>query len=742
MSRPQFIRLLISLALLVLFVLHAFNIIELPALKKLENFAYDTQVRLSLKGNTDKRIVIIDLDEKSLAKIGRWPWGRHQLAKLTETLFDHYRILVLGFDVVFSEQDESSGLPVLDRLASGLLKDQPGFLLSLNKLRPSLERDARFARTLRGRHVLLGYYFKSKVDPKFAVSGALPDPVISLQELGRSNIPFVKAAGFGANLPILQSAAQNGGFFDNPLLESDGVNRRIPLLQEYQGKLYQSLSLGLVRTILGDPPVTMGITPVAKNPKDIETGLEWVGLGPHHIPVDERASILIPYRGRPGSFPYISASDVLDQTANSDLLNDAIVLVGSTAPGLMDLRVTPIQNAFPGVEIHANIISGILDASIKRRPSHSLVFELFYYFLIALAMILLMTRLTPIWGFYLTLLILLLIVWSHLFFWRRVDILIPIASPVVLTLLLFMLNNIFEILIHSRSKSHISSLFGHYLPQEQVEAIHSSGKTIETKGERRDMTVMFVNIQDFTTIAEQRKPEELTHIMNTYLTKMTTVIHENQGAIDKYMGDVIMAYWGAPLENSRHARNAMKAAMRMIESLNQQEDEFRTQGWPEFSIGIGLNSGSVNVGIMGSDFRKAYTVWGATVKQALKLESCTKQYGATIIAGAETRKNLPEVIFRELDRIRIQGKSLPVSIFEPVGFVDEVSGDTRTEVDAYHKALALYRGRRWKEAQHRFHLLHQRDPERLIYEVYLSRIQHFMQHPPDSDWDGVFPKGL
>ncbi len=738
MYQPQIMRLLISLGITMLFCLHAINVIELPFLIKLENYAYDSRLKVTMPATQDPRIVIVALDEKSLAKVGRWPWGRHQLAQLTNNLFEHYRILVLGFDVVFAEQDESSGLPVLDELARGKLGHQADFIKELNNLRPSLERDELFAKTLQNRPILLGYYFKNSVDAKFSTSGTLPDPVVTLDELGRNNIPFIKAAGFGANLPLFQNAAQNGGFFENPMVDADGVNRRIPLLQEYQGKIYQSLSLGLLRTILGDPPITLGITPVAHSSKEVETGLEWIGLGPHRIPVDEKGAIFIPFRGRQGSFPYISASDILDKTATPELLTDAIVLVGSTAPGMIDLHATPIQHVFPGVEIHANILSGILDGVVKRNSPHMLTIELFYFVLIFLAMSLLMPRLSLLWGFYLSLFLILLIGGSNAIFWRRTDMVIPLATPIALTLLLMMLHSFFELLVESRYKQHLERLFGQHLAPTLLAEISRNRKIADIRVERREMTLMFANIRGFSSIANELTSEETVLILKTYLSKMTDVIHLNRGVIDKYMGDVIMAYWGAPLETPRHARFSLRAAQVMIQSMNDLKDEFRAKGWPQLKISIGMSSGMVNVGDMGSTFRMTYTVLGDTVTQALKLESLTKQYGVPLVVGEATRSAVPEVIFRELDRIYLDHHEVPVSIYEPVGFIDEVSGDTRSEVEAYHKAVALYRGQRWQDAEKRFQLLLQRDPERMIYDIYLSRVQHFLGHPPGKDWNGVF----
>ncbi|MBF0213978.1 MAG: adenylate/guanylate cyclase domain-containing protein [Magnetococcales bacterium] len=741
MSRLPLMRLLTGAGVLLLFILHAVHLAEIPLLDKLEHLAYDLRLKVAMPGTQDARIVIVDIDEKSLARIGRWPWGRHQLALLTETLFDHYRILALGFDVVFAERDESSGLPVLDRLAAGVLQHQPNFLLELNRIRPALERDERFAKSLKGHPVILGYYFRTDKEPaNSARSGVLPDPVISLEELGHSNIPFVPATGYGANLPVLQNAAQNAGFLDNPLVDADGVHRSLPLLREFQGKIYPSLALSLVRTILGDPAVTLGISPVAKNAQEVETGLEWVGLGPHHIPVDERASILIPYRGPPGTFPYVSAVDVLDKSANTGQLNDAIVLVGSSAPGLMDLHVTPVHPTFPGVEVHANVISGILDGAIKGRERHSLMILLVYYLLIAVTLLILAPRLSPAWGLYLTLLLGFLIIWSNALFWHRTDLVIPLAAPILLTLLLFMVHATFGVVTFALRDSRFSRMFAQHLPPALVDELLFKNQTsAPTRRATREVSVLIVNIRGFTNMTARMSADDLSQLLHLYLSRMTGAIHARRGTLDRYMGDMVMAFWGAPLDNPRHARDALKCARDMIRSVEELKDEFQAKGWPPLRISVGLDSGMAHVGELGSDFRPTYTVVGEVVNHAYRLETLARRHGVSLVVGARVRLALPEVLFRELELVHVRGVEEPVAIFEPVGFVDEVSSETRTELETYHQALALYRARRWEEARKRFQLLLERDPERQIHEIHLSRIQRLMAHPPSDAWDGVFP---
>ena len=739
MSHHQIFRHLLSLGTIAVLFLHVLGFMPLTLIERLENITYDLRLRGTLPNRIDPRIVIVDLDEKSLEEVGRWPWGRDRVAQLVDILFDHYQIRILGFDVVFAEPDTSSGLSLLEMLGRGPLKDDEAFLRQVEKYRPTLERDRLLAESLKGRPVILGYYFKTSDDPNnVRASGKLPEPVITLAEIGRTNIPFVHTSGFGANLPELQEAALSAGYFENPLVDEDGIFRRVPLLQEYQGGIYQSLALGMVRALLGDPPITLGINATAASEAEVENGLEWVGLGPHHIPVDERSAVMVPFRGRQGSFPYVSAVDVLNRQADMGLLQEAIVLVGTTAPGMMDLRTTPVQRVYPGVEVHANIISGMLDGTIKKRPAFVTGLELFTMLLLGLLMSVLMPRLSPAWGTGLTVLLVLLVIWSNAFFWTRADMVLPIAATLTLLLFLFVLHMSFGFFVESRGKRRIARQFGQYIPAPLVEEMNRSGKSFSLGGENREMTVLFTDVRGFTTISEGLKAEELSQLMNAFLTPITRVIHDNRGTIDKYMGDAVMAFWGAPLDDPNHAEHAVTASMEMIATMNQLKDEFKARGWPPLKIGVGVNSGTMSVGNMGSEFRMAFTVLGDAVNLGSRLEGLTKIYGVEIIVGEETKKAVPDMLFRELDQVRVKGKQQAIGIFEPVGRSDQVDRDARMELSAFHKGVALYRLRHWDEAEEIFTNLRQRDPERMINELYLSRIQQFRLEPPPPDWDGTF----
>ncbi|MCZ7565290.1 MAG: CHASE2 domain-containing protein [Burkholderiales bacterium] len=367
--RKHLARIVLGLAVLALFAGHAAKFYQIELVNRLDYIIYDARLRLTMTGGVDERIVILDIDEKSLAapELGRWPWGRDKVAALVDKLFDKYRIAALGFDVVNAEPDASSGLPVLERLAAGELKENVEFQTALGRLRPELDHDARFARAIRGRPVVLGYYFTSEAEAgSRAAHGAIPAPVLPAGTFSGRAIPFTRWGGYGGNLPAFQAAAAAAGHF-NPVVDEDGVVRRVPMLAEYQGRYYEPLALALVRMLLGFPPIEPGYPPdLFMTPT--YSGLEWLAVGKLRVPVDENAAALIPYRGDVRSFPYLSLIDVYLDRVPPERLRGRITLVGTSAPGLVDLRATPVNRAFPGVEVHANLIAGMLDGTLKGRP--------------------------------------------------------------------------------------------------------------------------------------------------------------------------------------------------------------------------------------------------------------------------------------------------------------------------------------------------------------------------------------
>jgi adenylate cyclase len=728
--RARAVRLGISGIVLLFFVLHGVGLLTWGILTQVENFLYDARVRLTMPGTIDPRIVIVDIDERTLAVEGQWPLPRDRLARMVDELFDHYGAQVVGFDIVFAEQDKTSAL--IEHLVAKMPPDAMADGAVIRQLHGYLQRhkpDQVFARSLQDREVILGYVFKGELQAgEKAEMGSLPQPTVVNGSLDPRLM--VQAKGYTGNLEIFQSKVPSGGFFDNPLIDVDGSMRRTVLLQSYNGHVYESLSLALVRQSLNAKRRPLTVSPASQ-------GFSRLTIGERDVLTDPDLSVLVPYRGRQGAFPYVSATDVMHRKVPIDTLFNAIVLVGTTAPGLLDLRTTPVSNRYPGVEVHANVISGLLDGRFKRYPANIGLIELSMLVGIGLLLALLLPVVSPLWGGVLVVALVLGSMLVNLLIWLFADLVLPMATPLFYALGVTLLQMTYSFLVESRNKRRLSKLFGQYVPPELVEEMDQSQEDISLKGISRDMTVLFSDVRGFTKIAEKMEPAELTELMNAFLTPITRVIHEHRGTVDKYMGDAVMAFWGAPMTDDQHAVHALEAAMSMVETLRDLQPQFRERGWPVIEVGIGLNSGTMNVGNMGSEFRMAYTVLGDAVNLGSRLEALTRQYEVNIIVSEFTVERAQGFVYRELDRVRVKGKIKPVTIYEPLCKAERLRSDQREELGRHETALGFYRLQNWEQAEQGFRHLAQTYPKHL-YSMYLDRISHFRANPPPADWDGVF----
>lgn len=725
-----------GLVLVLFFLGHAAKLYEIEFIHRLDAILYDYRLQLTMSGKVDDRLVILDIDEKSLKEEGRWPWSRDRLALLMDKLFDRYGIAVAGFDVVFAEKDESSGLNVLQELGNKQLKDVPQFHAALAQLRPQLEYDNLFASKIKSRNVVLGYYFTNNESASKAnISGVLPPPAFPPGIFKGRPIGFIQWDGYGGNLPELQKNAASAGHF-NPKVDADGSVRRVPMIVEYNGAYYESLSLAVVRTLLGFPNLTPGY---ASQQSADYSGLEWLEISDMRIPVDQDVSTLVPYRGGRGSFRYLSVADVLhDRIPPADLKNK-IVLVGTSAPGLMDMRSTPVGSVYPGVEVHANMITGILDQNLKQKPPYVAGAEVVLLLISGVALGLLLPLLSPVKATLLTVLALGFALAGNMAIWHYAGLDLPLAGGMLMILGLFGLNMSYGFFVTDRTKRQITNLFGKYVPSELVEEMTKHPEQmVSMEGESREMTILFSDVRGFTTISEGLDPKELSQLMNEFLTPLSRVIYKYHGKVDKYMGDCIMAFWGAPKPEPDHARNAILAGIEMQQTLQKLQPHFKERGWPEIHVGVGINTGKVSVGNMGSEARVAYTVMGDAVNLASRLEGITKQYGVGVMVGENTQSAVPDFIYRELDQVRVKGKDKPVAIYEPIGPKGQVDEAVLEELKMFHQALKLYRKQDWDQAELQLYNLQRMYPECKLYQVYAERVAHFRSNPPDADWDGVF----
>lgn len=695
-------------------------------LQRLEWISYDQRVRATLPEQAPDQIVIVDIDEASLAAYGQWPWPRDQVAELIERLFNQQHIALLGLDLVFAEQEQN----LLAQQWQQLRRDYP----QLAALPAPASGDQRLATVMANYPIVSGFYFDRVASATVANTGQLPQPLPLLTNAGEAapdiaELPLVIAQRYASNLPSLQQSALHGGFFDNPMVDADGIFRRVPLLQNYHNQLYPSLPLAMLQTLLGMPPVQL----------ETHYGgglwqLEAVDVGGYRLPTDPHAAVLVPWYGPRDSFTRISAAELLDSAQPRPELSGAIVLLGTSAPGLMDLRSTPVGAVFPGVEIHASVLAGLLQMNLLSEPGYALAITSLMLLLVGALLTWWLPRLSAGWLVSVCVLLLVAHGGSNLYAWQQ-GLVLPLASGVLLIVLLMGWHLALNFWRESQAKHQVTSQFGLYVPPELVKDIIANPAALDLTGQERELTVLFSDVRGFTSFAEHLAPAQLTQVMNQLLSPVTRAIHQQRGTIDKYMGDAVMAFWGAPLADPDHAWHAVQGALAMQRALAVTNQQFVAQGLPALAMGIGIHTGLMNVGNMGSDFRMAYTVMGDNVNLGSRIESLSKTYGAHILVSGETLAAIGErrlsLAIRPIDLVRVKGRQTPVQLFE---ILVEPTADQRESIQLTEKAWHYYQQRDFSAAIASYKQL-ENQPLGLLF---CERCTYYLSNPPPKDWDGVF----
>ena len=473
-------------------------------------------------------------------------------------------------------------------------------------------------------------------------------------------------------------------------------------------------------------------------------------LGDLSIPLDRGNNIYIDFPPLVKGSKFLSqdhgmsAMEFLDLSDKDDrdldelslFVKDKLVIVGDTSDVSHDWFDTPAGSVY-GVEIIADTIASLLQGAPLKSVSLGMQAVGPVVGLLLLLFVALKIKLPPVRGIVVIgFLVAFVLIVSELYI--RQGLIVPLSYVVVASVLTYLTIEFRQYQLERDQKQMISKTFGQYIPAELVEEMSKTGQQVQVGGESREMTVLFSDVRGFTTISEGLSPNDLTKLMNAFLSPMTKVIQSQRGTIDKYMGDAIMAFWGAPLTDADHARHAVQAALLMVKTMNELSTDFVARGWKPLKVGIGLNTGIMNVGNMGSDFRLAYTVLGDAVNLGSRIESLTKQYGVDVMISEFTLAAVPDLISREIDLVRVKGKDEPVRLHEPIGFKGDVDAETLSRLERHHGALATYRAQDWAKAKAQFEALSAEEPNRFIYKLYLDRIATFEDHPPGSDWDGVY----
>lgn len=630
LQKSRFWRAMAGLAVVFAFSAADLGAFRASGLSALDRELYDGRQRLA-SPVLDDRIVIVDIDERSLAEQGRWPWDRGKIAALTEALVDRGGAAVVGFDVVFAERQAGT------------------------------EDDARLAQALADRPVVLGYYFSS--DREGRTSGALPAPLYD-GDAARELAPRIThASGFGANLGELQGAARGSGFF-NPFLggglDPDGVIRALPLLAGYQGAVYDSLAVAVMREYLGSASLAVQGDRLALDGT----------RGRVELPISAGFTAMVPLAGRGGPaggrFRYLSATDVLEGRVDWNLLRGRIVLVGTTAPGQTDLRATPVSEVFPGVEIHASLISGALDGRVKQRPVEAPAVGALATLVVAGLLALILPAMGAVGAVLAAVVGAMTLAGANAIAYSNLGQVLPLAASLAAVLVLGVFNLTAGWFAEGRARRAMVELFGEYVSPELVAQMARDPFSYRiAQSTNRELTILFADIRGFTRIAETMEPEALREYINAFLTGMTGIIHAHRGTVDKYIGDAVMAFWGAPVDDPAHADRAVSAALAMQAEVRRMSEALRARGLPPLAVGIGINTGVVRVGDMGSKLRRAYTVIGDAVNLASRLEGLTKQYEVPIIVGEGTVQRCRQHAFFELARAAVAGRAESVRVFVP-----------------------------------------------------------------------------
>jgi adenylate cyclase len=687
-----------------------------------------------------RQLAIVAIDDDSLKSLGRWPWSREVFSRLMQRVKEA-QPRVIGLDIIFAEKSDSAVAAAVDRIRQKLAQRGLGSQEVQHLLREeqqAADLDLRLAEQIReGCPTILGFYFKkvgstvlSSEPPQDLEPTVIQVSTYNLvRRLGQKakNLPIIGATGVEVNLPVIATAAAGGGYF-NMIPDPDGTVRWYPLAVAYGPFVFAPMSLVTLQHFLDNKPLGIAVS---------RLGVKEVRLGRDTIPVDRYGRFLINYLGPPGSFPTYSAKAVVDGKIPAEALRDKIVLIGATAVGVYDMRVTPFSGVFPGIEIQATVIDNILRQNFLRLPPYHPLPEFLLIIFLGISLGLILPRVSAIWVFSIGLILLASYAAINYALFRCLGINLGLFYPMLEIALVTAGINLQSFLAEEKARASLKKAFQSYVAPSVVEEIIKHPERLRLGGERRELTIFFCDIRGFTTVSESLNPEELALVLQNFLNPMSKIVVKHGGTIDKFMGDAIMALYGVPLHFADHALRACQTAMDMVETLKVLNHKWAGQGRPTLKIGIGINTGVAAVGNMGSDTLFDYTAIGDNVNLAARLEGLNKYYGTEIIISASTAAALDQqFVLRELDLVRVKGKKQPVTIYELMGHAP-ADPDLAQFLEHYHQALQLLRDRHWQESIDAFNAALRFRPQDHHCHRYLALARQYQITPPEAEWYGL-----
>ena len=700
-----------------------------PPIEEFRVRTFDTFQVIDPRVKTAKPVRIVNIDEKSLAKFGQWPWPRTRVADLVTNL-TKLGAVVIAFDIMFAEPDRLNPAAAADTIRD--LDEE-----TRAKLRALPSNDDVLADAIRQSRVVLG-----ETGLPYVVGELNKDlPLTGLAMLGEDPQRFMlDFPGLLRSTPVLETAAAGRGLL-TIWTERDGIVRRVPVIMQAQGTTMPSLSFEMLRVATGTDTIFI---------KSNEAGIQSVAVKGLAVPTDGNGQLWVHFARNDPSI-YVSAVDVLEGTVDPDVIAGRLVLIGTSAAGLLDVKTTPVSPVMPGVEIHAQVLEAALTGQLLSQPPWGALAEFLAAMILGVAIIWFAPMFGPksliaVGAFFATLL-----VGTSWYYYSQHRLLIDATYPLLSTTAIYLTLIFFSFAREQTQRRQIRSAFGQYLSPALVEQLAQAPERLVLGGEEREMTVMFSDMRGFTSISETYKhdPQGLTGLMNRFLTPLTNAILNRRGTIDKYMGDAIMAFWNAPLDDKEHQINACEAALDMLEqvdALNKEREEEAQEGGHAYiplNIGVGLNTGTCVVGNMGSDLRFDYSVFGDSVNLASRLEGQSKEYGFPIIVGSTTALAAKDrFAILELDFIMVKGKTEPEVIYAIAGREDTAQSSRFQRLrNLTIEMLACYRSRDWDGALAAIQRGRRTDDAHsleLLYNLYEERIRGFQKDPPPEDWNGAF----
>lgn len=720
-------------------IMVCFYFLVVPFFELVELKAWDLHFMQRGQVDISGKVVFVTIDEESVNREGRWPWPRRKMAELLEAV-DRHGARVIGLDMGFFEPDlklrQQAVLDIRDRLREESPSSASrGILSQLEAIAEKEDDDLILSTTLKQLSIplVLGHFFYFDKDafhpapPPAAVLDKAQCQIVrtlARPQPGKVN----EAVGLEYNIPIIEDAARYMGSF-NVIPDPDGNVRWMPLVIRYEERLFPSLALQILAAASPEDPMLITVD---------DQGIRDVRLGATSIPTNNKGEILVNYYGPAYSFPHFSATAILRNEAPSDCLKDRIVVVGNTTVGLFDMRPTPFSPIFPGVELHCTVMENILNRHFLQRSDRlSPIFDMLALLTLALIFIIIQSfiRGTLLAGAVSLLLGGYILLTHSLFF--RPGMWLNHIYPTIDLGIAYLGTSVYRYLREEQEKRMIRQTFSLYVHRSVVEEMLAHPERLRLGGEKRELSVLFSDIRGFTTLSEKLPPEELVPQLNEYLTRMTQIVFDNHGTLDKYIGDAIMAIFGAPLPQEDHPYRACATALDMIKVLRALHTEWQEQGRPLLQIGIGINTGLMMVGNMGSERRFDYTVLGDNVNLASRLEGLTKMYGVSIVVNETTWDVARDrLIGRELDVVRVKGKNKPVSIFQVMDFQDQYARYSEP-LDVYREAMLVFRNGDWEKALELFEGIETWWPKDAPSLLYRNRCKGLLEHHPGDDWSYI-----